>query len=185
MSLYPQLFPDRNMKKINGFTLVEVMIAVVVVAILLTGGSLVLFGTLGSRGQNQADININQAGSQAMESIEQSIRFANIEAVGASDREDCRAAGSIGVSGSNVTVRDSWGSSTYSLDSDRLASSSGSTVYLSTPNVVASSLSFTWLCVNGSYDKLRVTFDLNDVSVASELLKRTFKRDINMYNSGI
>ena len=173
------------MNKRNAFTLIEVMIVIAITAVLMTGGSLVLFRTLGSRGQNQADININQAGSQAMESIEQSIRFATVDAVGANTRASCLAAGSSGVSGDTVAVSDSWGASTYSLDTSRIASVAAVTKYLSTPDVVVSAVSFTWICVSGSYDKLRISFDIDDPVVAGEVMKRNFKRDINMYNSGI
>lgn len=173
------------MKIIKGFTLIEIMIAMAVIAVLLVGGSLVMFATLGSRGQNQADTNINQAGSEAMEAIEQSIRFSTVESVGANNRSACLLAGSTGVSGNSLVVSDSWGSTTYSLNSNRVASISGATRYLSSSNVTATNLSFTWLCVVGSYDKLRVSVDLDDPSVTDRVLKRTFRRDVNMYNSGI
>ena len=165
----------------NGFTLIELMIAITVLVILMVGGTFVLLQTLGSRGQNQVEVNINQAGSQAMESVEQSIRFAFVESLGGGiTRSSCISAGQSGVTGSSVTVSDSYGQTRYYLTGNRLASESATIKYLSSTDVVASNMVVTWYCVTGFSDKLRIKFDMTGGSIV-----RTFSRDINMYNSGI
>ena len=175
--------------KYSGFTLVEMMIAVSVLAVIMVGGTLVMFKTISSRGQNQADININQIGSQAMDAIEQSVKFSYVDTVGGFSRVDCIGAGSAGVSGNILTVSDQWGTTTYATESfggvgESVQIASNSTP-ISSPIVNASSLVFTWICGNNVSDKLSVSFDLDDVSVQGGVLRRTFRRYINMYNSGI
>ncbi len=164
----------------NGFTLLEMMVAISIMAILISGGTLILFKTLGSRGYNQADLNINTAGSQIMESIEQSIKYSNAEAVGANDREDCAAAGVSGVTASTLSVSDSWGTSVYSLVGTSIASNSAT---ISSSEVEVTNLEFVWTCVSGAGDKVKISFRLNDTSATT--LARDFLREINMYNSGI
>jgi len=167
----------------NGFTLIEIMIVVSVMAVLIMGGSLVMFKTMSSRGQNQIDININQAASQIVDMIEKGIAFSIVGSVGGSTRQMCIDAGSTGVEGSTLTVSDVWGSTTYSLNlDDNIASNS---TVVSTSNVIVSDLSFRWFCVSGYPDKIRVSFTLDDLAADSGVLDRTFRRDINMYNSGI
>lgn len=165
---------------VKGFTLIEVMVAVMVLVVIALGGSLVLFKTLSSRGQNQADINIIQDGSEAMQALEQSLRFARVDSIGSTTRTGCLSAGSSGVSGGSMTVEDDFGTSSYSLNSGKIASVSSSTKYLSSDDVTTSGLTFTWYCVSGSYDKVGVDFTMSAGGVT-----RTFSRDINMYNSGI
>jgi prepilin-type N-terminal cleavage/methylation domain-containing protein len=167
----------------KGFTLLELMIVVSVMAVLIMGATLVMYKTLSSRGQNQAETNINQAGSQAMEAIEQSVKFSTIEGVGVVKRATCLTAGAGGISGSTLSVSDSWGTTTYSLNaSSKIASNSAE---ISGSLVVVTNLSFTWLCAQGYPDKLRISFEMNDAEVSDVLLKRTFRRDISLYNSGI
>jgi len=167
----------------SGFTLVELMVVVSVIAVLLIGGTMVMFRTLGSRAQNQADININLAGSQTMEALEQGIRFASVTGVGSQTRTDCLVGA---VTGTTLTVSDAGGVSTYSLSDDgRIASTSGVPRYLSSLDMLVSDLEFTWICIAGTYDKVRISFEMDDPDLDGEILKRNFERDINMYNSGI
>ena len=168
-----------------GFTLMEIMIAVAVIAVLATGGMLVIARTLGSRGQSQGEININQAGAQAMAAFERSVRYGVVTQVGTGDRNDCIAASAAGVSGNDLIVKDAWGMTTYSLITDRIASVAGSTKYLTTPDVDVSSLEFTWYCAAGAPDKLRISFDMDDPVIQGGILLRNFERDISLYNSGI
>lgn len=169
----------------KAFTLVEMMIAVTVMAVIVMGGTMVFFRTLSSSGVNQSVLNVSASSAQTLLAIENNIRYKKVLSLNASDRAACVVAGANGnsVQGDTLKVYDDYGTTTYSLSANNIASDSGSGVItINSPNLNVNSLLFEWMCTPGTYDKIRVTINTNDVNLPGSQ-GRVFSREINMYNS--
>lgn len=170
----------------GGFTLIEMMIAVSVMAVIVMGGTLVFFRSLGSSGVNQAQINIIASSNQVLAAVENSIRYQEIkelsDGVNFYDRDDCITAGKTGgsLSGNRLIVNDLFGESIYSISAVKLTSNSA---VISSPNLIIRSVSFKWFCIAGSNDKLQLQIVANDTGLTTSVPDRTISRDINMYNN--
>ncbi len=177
-----------NRYVISGFTLIELMISVSVLVILSIGGSLVLFSTLGSKSYNAADSIITNSSTQTLIAFEKIIKYAKIDSVVATatgttySRTGCNGAGSGGVSGDKLNAHDNYGSSIFLLSGNGIASNAAQ---MSSTDLVISNLAFTWYCVPGRNDRIKVFFKGTYVNSPGGFWLRDFSRDINLYNSRI
>lgn len=170
-----------------GFTLIELMMSVSILVILSIGGSLVLFKTLGSKSFDAADSTITSSATQTLIAFEKTIKFARVDSLSIGGtttyiRADCDAAGVNGVVGDTINVHDLYGNSSFTLSGSGIASSGA---VMSTADLVISNLAFTWYCVPGRNDRLKVSFKGTYVGSPGGAWIRDFSRDINLYNSRI
>jgi type II secretory pathway pseudopilin PulG len=171
-------------KNIFGYTLIELVMAVSLLVIVLTGGTAIFFRSFRSSGVSDIQTSLNNSLRSLDEMIERSLRYGEVAQVGSHNRADCVTAGVIGVTGSSLTVLDlSGGPALYSLTAGIVSSNSG--VQISNPEIEVTKLEFTWYCRSGVNDKMKMLIEANVSGKSGEVVSTYFKKDINLLNSGI
>lgn len=176
--------------KHHGFTLVEIMIALLLLVMILMGGTGLYYANLRMSGLSDIDLNITSAVRAILALIEKEIRFSTVVGMDAGNRTDCLAQGAGGLTGSTLTINSLEGVETqYLLDAQKIASvitSPPSTSYLNSADILIDSLQFTWFCQGGVSDKIRI-----DITASSPVkgigvnATRTVSQEINLLNSGL
>lgn len=174
----------------KGYTLIEVMIAVLLMTVILLGGTALFYQNLKSSGLSDLDLHLNSTLRGVLSGIEKDIKFSNVISVGAGTRSDCIAAGSTGYSGASLVVDDLNNlRSTYSLDTDKIASTAAATsrkVFLSPDDIEITRLNFTWYCQGNVSDKINIEIDATSVVLGSDLdVVRSVTTEVNLFNSGV
>lgn len=174
----------------KGYTLIEVIIAVVLLAIILLGGTSLFYQNLKLSGLSDVDSNLSNSLRTILSSIEKDIRYAQITAVGEGTRLDCVAAGEAGYVGDSLTVSDLDGYGTvYSVEDDKIASTSSQTdrvSYLTSDDLSISKLEFTWYCATNISDKIKIVIDGSSNALSSGIeVERSVSAEINLLNSGL
>lgn len=174
----------------RAYTLVEVIISVLLLSMVLLGGTALFYQNLKSAGLSDVDSNLNNTVESLLRSMENDVRFSEVTRVGSGVRTDCLAAGASGYLGDSLAVTDLTGSETvYSLAEGKVASTSsqtGQVTYTSPPSVTIELLQFTWYCQSGISDKIKIA-----ISASSNSLNTGIKVDlsssveINLLNSGL
>ena len=178
------------MKKTNGFTLMELIVSVSVLAVILVAGTMILFRNLNTGGLSDAEASVKLGANQLFDTIERNIKFSDVESVGGGLRTDCVSAGASGFPGASLTVRDQMGAiTTYSESiNSRVASNS---MEISSDNMLikTGTLLFTWYCHPGIGDNIKISFSATDKSsnalVAPILSNSVYEKTINLPNSGL
>ncbi len=174
----------------KGYTLIEVVIAVMLLAIILLGGTALFFQTLRTSGLSEVDLNLTSSLGQTMSAIERDSRFSQVVDVDSGVRSDCVAAGEGGYSGTTLTVKDLGGLETvYSLSGNRIASvaaQTGRSVFISSSDISVTRLNFVWYCQGGINDKLKLEIDASSTVLGSGVVvTRSLSSEIDLLNSGI
>ena len=174
----------------KAYTFIELMMAIMLLAVILLGGTAIFYQSLRSSGLSDVDLNMSSALRGTLSSMEKDIRFARAEMVGTGIRDDCLVSGNTGYTGNSLTVLDIGGAETvYSLINDKIASTSaqtGSVTYLTPDSIKIKSLSFTWYCRGGVNDKINIEVDASVTVLGSGLeVTRNVSTEVNMLNSGI
>jgi len=174
----------------KGFTFIEVMVAVLLMGIVLFGGTAIFYQNLRSTGLSDIDLNLNTTLRAVLSSMENDMRFSKVLSVGVGTRTDCLLAGDTGYSGSTVTVEDLIGLETvYSLNDGRIASvaSQTSREELMTPeNISIDQLNFTWYCRGNMSDKIKIEIGASSTVLGSGIeVTKSVSRELNLLNSGI
>lgn len=142
-------------EKIQGFTLIELITVVSVLAVLITAGMSIFYRSLRGSSKVEVSKSLDTEVQHVINSMSRLIRESRMVSVDGNDRDVCFAQGS--VSGSLLVVEDFGGhTTTYSLSGGRIASNSA---FLSSVGVNLSNLLFTWKCKADSFDGLSVGFD--------------------------
>jgi prepilin-type N-terminal cleavage/methylation domain-containing protein len=176
--------------KTNGYTLMELLIAILLLAIILLGGTALFYRNLRSSGLGDVDLGLNTGLRAVLSIMEKDIRYSEVESVGVGLRSDCLSAAATGYTGSNLTTTDTQGLTTvYSLDEGRIASTAAETgkkAYLSPTTILITGLNFTWYCQSGVSDKIKIVIDASSSALGSGLnIIRSVSREVNLLNSGI
>ncbi len=174
----------------KGYTLIEVLVSILLMAIILLGGTALFYQNLKSSGLSDVDLKLNTNMRGILTGIEKDIRFSQIKNVGLGIRQDCMTAGATGYAGSTLTVVDMNGlQNIYSLDTNRIASTAAATnvkVYLSPADIKITRLNFTWYCQGNVSDKMNIEIDASSVVLGSGLnVTRSVSNEVNLLNSGI
>ncbi len=174
----------------KAYTLIEVMIAAVLLAIILFGGTTLFYQNLKSSGLSDVDINLNSSLRDVLTSMEKSLRYGQVSTVGLGSRQDCLSAGTSGYSGDTLEVFDQDGLGiTYSMLTDKVASTAALTSqvsYLSPDNIKIDRLNFTWYCQGNASDKISIEIDASSTVLGSGLnVTRSVSSEINLLNSGL
>ncbi|EKD53175.1 MAG: hypothetical protein ACD_61C00122G0008 [uncultured bacterium] len=174
----------------KGYTLIEVIISMLLLVIILVGGTALFYQSLRSSGLSDVDLGLTSSLRSVLSSIEKDIRFGQVVSVGTGFRLDCVSAGEVGYPGDSLTVSDLVGAETvYTLDNNRIASTSsqtGNMVFVSPAEMKIERLSFTWFCQGGVSDKIKVEIDASNVVLGSGVgVTRKVSTDISLFNSGI
>ena len=176
----------------KGYTLIELVIVVTLLAVVLLGGTSIFYKNLRSSGLGNVDLSLSSELRRIISVLDKSLRFSSVSNVSFGNttytRTDCLNAGS--VIGDSIRAIDLSGSETlYSLDTEKIASTSTTTsqkVLLTNVNSRVTSLGFTWYCQSGVSDKIKI-----DIEMASSVLgsgfeiSRKMSSEINLLNSGI
>src|SRR5258706_13647206 len=80
------------MKK-AGYTLIELLIAILLLAVILLGGTSLFYRNLRSSGLGDVDLGLNTALRLVLSVIERDIRYGTVNSVGACVRADCLISG--------------------------------------------------------------------------------------------
>ncbi len=174
----------------KGYTLIEVLIALLLMAIILLGGTTLFYQNLRSSGLSDVDLNLNSSLRNVLSGIEKDIRFSQVTAVGAGTRQSCLTAGSTGYSGTTLAVTDMNGlGTTYSLMADKIASTAAVTSqisYITPDNIKIERLNFTWYCQGNVSDKINIEIDASSIVLGSGLnVTRSVSTEVNLLNSGL
>ncbi len=174
----------------QGYTLIELVVVISLLAIVLLGGTTLLYRNLRSGGIGNVDLQMSADLRSVLSTIEKDIRFSQVMAVDVGTRTECLANGAAGYEGNTLTVVDLQGlESTYSLDTARVASVAAATsvkAYLTDPATKVSELKFTWYCQSGISDKVKI-----ELKTASSILGSSWdisgdvSKEVNLLNSGI
>jgi prepilin-type N-terminal cleavage/methylation domain-containing protein len=176
--------------KVSGYTLIELVIVVSLMAIILLGGTGVFYQNLKSSGLGNVNLGINSDLRSVLSMIEKDIRYSMVSSVGIGTRTDCLAEGPAGFAGNSLTVVDLQGMETvYLLDAGRIASVSSTTarsVYLTNTSSRVTGLQFFWYCQSGVSDKIKIEIDIASSVIESGFdFTRNVSREINLLNSGL
>ncbi|HCQ31163.1 TPA: hypothetical protein DIU27_02115 [Candidatus Collierbacteria bacterium] len=174
----------------KGYTLIEVIISLLLITIILLGGTALFYQNLKSSGLSDVDLGLTSSLRSILSIIEKDIRFGQVTSVGNGFRIDCVSAGSVGYSGNSLIVNDLVGLETiYNLDNGQIASISsqtGNKEFISPMEIDVSRLSFTWFCQGSVNDKIKVEIDARNEVLGSGIgVTRSVSTEINMLNSGI
>ena len=175
------------MKKIlNGYTLLELIMAVSLLVIVLTGGTAIFYRSFRSSGVSDVQTTLNNNLRSLDELIERTLRFGTVVRVADNTRVECLASGESGVIGDILVVRDlSGGVAMYSLIEGGKVSSNSADIIISNPELVVTKLQFTWICRSGVNDKINLLIEANVSGKAGDVASGSFNKDINLLNSGI
>lgn len=174
----------------KGFTLIEVIIAVLLMAVILLGGTALFYQNLKATGLSDVESYMSNTLQSIFRSLEKDVRFGEIRNVGDGDRAACLAAGSSGYTGTSLLLGDLGGQETlYSLFEGKVASTSSTTsrrTFLNTDQVIVQSLTFTWYCQNNISDKISITIDVSSSALGSGITaEQNASLEINLLNSGL
>lgn len=174
----------------KAYTLIELIISVLLLAIVLLGGTTLFYQNLKSSGLSDVDSKVSNTLQTILRSIENDIRYSKVSGVGIGTRLDCLSAGVSGYAGSKLYVSDLNGLETvYSLLNGRVASGSSQTgeiVYLNDSEIKVESLEFTWYCQTNISDKIKILINASS-NVLNTGIKFTqgVSTEINLLNSGL
>ena len=164
------------MKKNGGFTLVEIVVSVAILAIVATLLAQVLFSTTHVNKKTELVASIKQNGDFALDVIARMVRSAS------SIQTTC----DVGVATSVQIIGADGNVTTIMCDSGRIASVSAHPAYLTSDTVLCSALTFSCPPADGSVQKdLTVSFTLGQVGVtetAYESGNGTFGTTISLRN---
>lgn len=176
---------------ITGFTLIEVIIALTLLGVILLGGTALFYQNLKTSGLSDVDLTFNVTMREILSAMEKDIRYSTIVSVDGSPRLDCMEAGATGISGDTMIINDTNGAKiTYSLDTGRVASKSGTTgtttYFNDIETVNVGSLAFTWYCVGGVNDKIKIQMNASNTTLGSGInVERSVSQEVMLLNSGL
>lgn len=174
----------------KGYTLIEAVIAVLLLAIVLLGGTSLLYQSLKTTGLSDVDSNLSNSLQSIMNGLEKDIRFGNVLAVGSGSRAECLAAGDAGYGGDSLKVTDFGDLETiYSLANAKIASTSaqtGTVTYLNSDDISIDAISFTWYCLAGVSDKIKLVIDASSTALGTGIkVSKSVSSEISLLNSGL
>lgn len=174
----------------KAYTLIEMIISVLLLAMVLLAGTSLFYQNLKAAGLSDVDANLGNALQTMLRSIEKDIRYSTVTAVGSGTRTECLAAGTAGYVGSSLTVNDVEGKQTvYSLANNKVASTAAETgvvVYLNVGEIKVTALEFTWFCQGNISDKIKIAIDGSNTVLNTGIeVKQSVSADINLLNSGL
>lgn len=174
--------------KNKAYTLIELVMAVSLLAIVLTGGTAIFYKSFRSSGISdiQTSLNTNLRVLDTM--IESTLRYGIVNRISTTSedyfRNECLLSGSNGVTGDIMVVKDlSGGVAVYSLFDGVVSSNSGEPI--SNPEINVTKLEFTWYCRSGVNDKMKLVIEAETTGKTGDLTRGSFVKDINLLNSGI
>ncbi len=174
----------------KAFTLIEVIMAVTLLAIILLGGTGLFYQNLKLTGLSDVDSNLTNSLQSILRSMEKDIRFGEVTGVGVGTRTDCLLAGDVGYVGNNLYMSDLGGHETvYTVMNNKIASTSSETnriTYLNTDQITIESLQFTWYCLAGISDKIKIAIDASSSALGTGTkVEQSVSSEINLLNSGL
>ena len=174
----------------KAYTLIELMISVLLLGVVLLGGTSIFYQNLKVSGLSDVDANLGSTLQAVLRTIEKDIRYSGITAVGLGTRDDCLLAGDNGYSGSSLSATDLAGLETiYDLQEDKVASTSsqtGQTVYLSPSQLKIITLQFVWYCTGNISDKMKITIGAESTALSTGIkVERNVSTEVNLLNSGL
>jgi type II secretory pathway pseudopilin PulG len=173
-------------KLVNGYTLIELVMAISLLIIVLIGGTAIFYRSFRSSGVSDIQALLNSRLRSLDELIERSLRYGSVSRVGEKYRSDCLAQGDSGVTGNILAVRDpSGGVVTYTFLEQEGTVSSNSGVIISSPDIKITKLEFKWFCRSGINDKMNLYIEASPSVESGGSSKGVLNKDINLLNSGI
>lgn len=174
----------------RGYTLIEAIISVLLLAIILLGGTALFYQNLRSVGFSDMDSNLNGTLQSILRAVEVDIRYSQVVAVAGGTRSECLAAGAAGYEGTELTVKDLNGYETvYSLLDDKVASTSSETgrkTYLNSTEVKIERLNFTWFCLSGVSDKIKIVIKASSNVLSTGVkVEQSASSELVLLNSGL
>ena len=171
------------MKKISiGYTLIELVVTVALLAIVLMSGTAIFYKSFRSSGISDVHTVVDNDLRSLGEMLEKTLRYGTVVRIGDSTRVECLASVD-GVSDSSLIVRDLSGrEAIYTLDGEQLSLNSA---IISNPEIRVTNLEFTWYCRSGVNDKMNLLITATSSLITGEVASSTLNKDIYLLNSGI
>lgn len=174
----------------KAYTLIEVIIAIMLLAIILLGGTTLFYQNLKTTGLSDVNSNLSDTLQSALRAIEKDVLYSSVTAVGAGVRSDCQVAGVAGYTGNSLTVNDLNGAETvYSLKENRIASASsetGKVNYLNSADITVEFFQFTWFCLSGISDKIKIAISASSNALSAGIrVTQSASTEVNLLNSGL
>lgn len=176
-------FPIRS--RMTGYTLIELIITVTLLAIVLTGGTAIFFKSFRSSSISDVQTVVNNGLKSLDEMIERSLLYGTVIRVGDNNfRAECLAS-AIGISGNTLGVRDLYGGEAiYTFDPINYKVSSNSAI-ISNSDIKVTKLKFTWYCRSGVNDKMNILIEATSSATIGEGASGILNKDIFLLNSGV
>lgn len=169
-------------RKFKGYTLVELVMVVSLLAIVLTAGTSIFYRSFQSSGVSDIQTTLGNSLRSLDRMFERTLRFGKVVRVGDNYRENCLSAEEDGVSGNTLGVLDlSGGNVLYSFANGEVSSNSA---VISNPDITVTELVFTWYCKSGINDKMKLHIKANLTGLAGEAVSFEINKVINLLNSG-
>jgi prepilin-type N-terminal cleavage/methylation domain-containing protein len=177
------------MNRTSGYTLMELIIVVALLAIVVVSGTSLFLSNIRSGGISEIVLTLTKSGRSLVDLIETKIRFSDIVQVADYDRDACLSAGETGVSGQNTRYVDIDGEQEYLGFVDGMiasASADGSdVVYLNPADVKVKEFTIQWFCVSGINDKMIIDMTLTGTGTGVGIdLEEKISRETILLNSG-
>jgi len=174
----------------RGYTLIEAIISVLLLAIILLGGTTLFYQNLKSVGFSDVNSNLNSTLNSILGALEKDIRYGEVTNVGMGSRLECLTTESAGYGGTSLRVRDLNGHETvYSLEDDKVASTASETGqkgYLNSDDIKVETLDFTWFCLAGVGDKIKITIDASSNILSTGIkVEQNVSTEVDLLNSGL
>lgn len=174
----------------QGFTLIELMVAIVVLAILSTAGVNIFYRSL--RGSSQVELRraLDDRSRLIMSALGRYIREGRIVSLSGVDKNSCVASGQ--ATGTSLVIRalDDL-DSTISLTGGQISSSSAEGTVVMNPGTeytisqADTTPLFTWYCASGVADRVLVNFRGSSVSNEGDVtVTKDYSLDLILRNSG-
>lgn len=179
----------RIIPKTCGFTLIELMVAVGVLAILATTGTAIFMRSL--RGTSQVEIRRTLDGRAGLivNGLSRFFREGVAVSLDGQTRDTCLTAGS--VNGSSLVIEAIDGlSSTFSESGGQISSVSGQMIVINPESVTVTYKSglgyyFAWYCSRGIPDRMVMQFNATSISQQGDTsVNNDYIIDVTMRNSG-
>ncbi|MBI1871811.1 type II secretion system protein [Candidatus Collierbacteria bacterium] len=177
------------MKKLNGFTLIELVVSLAVLAFIISSGVNLFLRSLRDTSRSDLRKQVDERARVILGSLTRYFREAEIVSLSGQTRTTCLATPA-GITGSSLVASDFYGvNSTFSISNGQLASASASTLILNPEaSVTVSTTSnpfFTWYCSAGVPDRIKMQFRITAVGEeGSGTTYEDYVLDLTLRNTG-
>ena len=182
-----------NNFKLSGFTMIELLLGMSVMATLLVSGLVVFYKILGGGNKTSIYMSLDGESRMVISAIKEILKYSKATAMGSNDRQDCLSAGASGLSDDSIVIESikDGVSSTLQLSGDYIASVSATTKNINSDTIAIERVDpatpvFLWKCETGVADTVEVNFKATAAGVSGQTsVSENYKAVVVLRNTGI